>query len=613
MKTMRGLGSARRSRRGAALLYAAFGALLAGGMVATSLSLSLSAKKTADARREHQAARFLAEGGTEAAKKAIQQALANWEDVPTSGEVDIDGRSVAWEARPTGYDHVEEDESGIQTQVLGYEVRARAVVDGTTQESLRWMNARITPLFQFAVFYTNDLEVNPGANMTINGRVHTNGDMHLTSNGATLTLNTNYVRAVGDIRRNRKDDPNNTGGTVRIRQWVADPFSTAEPTSYYTMWSKSQMTSMGIASTSGFDSRFTQGHDADLDGSFLEEGDLLPFGPGALDYWGPPEGYAGGGGATVQCSDHDVGEAVVPRIGSIAMYEEAGGGDFVFDAATQSHVPAPGGPGTGTHSKGFYHDNAGLSIVVEPNGTTWKAFDQNGIEVTTRISDAGAVTFKNMYDARQANGAAGTVRVLDIDMQKLNASGKWPANGLLYAAHKGATTGTNSKGVRLSNGATLPAKLTVASENAVYVRGDYNKGSSTVAKKPAAVIGDAINLLSTSWNDTKTHSSGLPVAAATTYNMAMISGNQDTVGSSYNGGLENLPRFHENWTGKACNIKGSLVNTWNSAHATGQWVYGGNRYTAPNRNWTYDTDFNDVSKLPPFTPRAVSAVDVAQL
>ena len=53
MELGHGPRGARRSRRGAALIYAAFGALLAGGLVATTLSLSLSAKKTADARREH--------------------------------------------------------------------------------------------------------------------------------------------------------------------------------------------------------------------------------------------------------------------------------------------------------------------------------------------------------------------------------------------------------------------------------------------------------------------------------------------------------------------------------------------------------------------------------
>ena len=40
------------------------------------------------------------------------------------------------------------------------------------------------------------------------------------------------------------------------------------------------------------------------------------------------------------------------------------------------------------------------------------------------------------------------------------------------------------------------------------------------------------------------------------------------------------------------------------------WVYGGNRYQAPNRIWTYDTAFNSVLNLPPFTPMAVSADDI---
>jgi hypothetical protein len=610
MKTMN--RGKRGSKAGVALVYAVFGAMIAGGMVAASLTLSLAAEKGAQTKRSSTQARYLAEGGSEAAKKEIQRALANWEQVPTTGTTLIDGQTVTWAIRPTGFDDVVEDESGIQTIVTGYEIRSTATVGRFEHETLRYINAQATPLFQFAVFYTNDLEVNPGANMTIGGRVHTNSDMYLTSAGATLTMNTNYVRAVGDMYRYRKDQPSNTAGTVRIRQWVADPFNAAEPTSYYTMWSESQLASMGIGHDGGFDSTFLTGYDANGNEDYTDTGDLLPWGPGALDYWSAPDGYAGGGGNTVKCSDHDVGEAVVPRIGSVSMYEPRTAGDYVYDSASRSYTQVA--PGTGTHGKGFYLDNAGLVIVVETNGTTWTAYDANGANVTAAIqSVAGAVSTRTIYDARQANGGSGTVRIVDIDMQKLHLSGKWPSNGLVYAAHKGAGTGTQAKGVRLVNGATLPAALTVVSENPLYIKGDYNKGSASVSKKPAAVIGDAVNLLSNSWNDTKTATSGLPTATATTYNIAMITGNQDTTGSTYNGGLENLPRFHENWTGKACNIRGSLVNTWNSRYGTAQWVYGGNRYQAPNRNWTYETDFNDVSKLPPFTPMAVSAVDVATL
>jgi hypothetical protein len=164
--------------------------------------------------------------------------------------------------------------------------------------------------------------------------------------------------------------------------------------------------------------------------------------------------------------------------------------------------------------------------------------------------------------------------------------------------------------VQLTNGSLLPGKLTVASEDPVYVQGDYNTGDEVVTQKGASVIADTINLLSNSWNNSKTSSSGLPGASNTTYNVAMIAGNQTSGLGDYNGGLENLPRFHENWSGRNCTIKGAMVNTWSSEHGTAPWVYGGNRYTAPNRIWSYDTAFNNAANLPPFTPLAVAARDV---
>jgi hypothetical protein len=139
----------------------------------------------------------------------------------------------------------------------------------------------------------------------------------------------------------------------------------------------------------------------------------------------------------------------------------------------------------------------------------------------------------------------------------------------------------------------------------VYVHGDYN----TISKKPAAVITDALNLLSNSWDFTKTAGQA-PVASATTYNFAMISGHVATDGAQYSGGFENLPRFHENWSGKTCTILGSFVSTWFSALAAGPWVYGGAWYEAPNRNWSYDAMF-DQGRLPPFTPMVIASRHVA--
>jgi hypothetical protein len=37
----------------------------------------------------------------------------------------------------------------------------------------------------------------------------------------------------------------------------------------------------------------------------------------------------------------------------------------------------------------------------------------------------------------------------------------------------------------------------------------------------------------------------------------------------------------------------------------GAWHYGSPQYTAPNRDWGYDTDFNSAENLPPLSPRFV--------
>lgn len=593
----------RRSRRGMALIYALFAAATAATMIAVTMTVALSSKRESQIRQFGGEARYLAEGAVEQAKRDVATAIANWRVVPATGSTVIDGQAVNYTATPTAFNTITTDAAGIQTIVTGFEIEARASVMNNSSTVHRLVNVEATPVFQFAVFYTNDLEINPGPNMTLAGRVHTNADMYLNC-GGTLKVNTNYLRAVGSMYRNRKDDPSSSQGTVNIRNWVVNPFNVAEPTSYFRMNSQSQMSTLGIGSISGYDSRFDTPVDSNADGDFSDPTDWYAWGPGALAYWSQTSGYASGTGNTVQTGIHGLTQAAVPHIGSIKMYEPAAGGGFYFDSGVGAYLPAA--VGAGTHNKGYFHEQADLTIITNAAGTAYSAYDRYG----TSVALPGVVSFKSMYDARQAQGGAGNVKLTQIDLSVLSAIGKWPANGLIYAAQYGAGTGTNAKGVRLVNGGTLPAKLTVVSENSVYIKGDYNLSS----KKGAAVIADAVNLLSKGWVDANKTSATVtaPTALATTYNVAMITGNTNTVaGGQYNGGLENLPRFHEKWTGVECKITGSFVNTWNSEFANAPWVIGTKYYHAPNRNWTYDLTFNTVANLPPFTPMAVTAIDVA--
>jgi hypothetical protein len=209
----------------------------------------------------------------------------------------------------------------------------------------------------------------------------------------------------------------------------------------------------------------------------------------------------------------------------------------------------------------------------------------------------GTLTEVSMYDAREGQN----ISVTEVDMALLNSSGFFPANGLIYAYRTDASA-AQPNGIRLANASELAAPLTVVSEDPVYVMGDYN----TVDKKGAAVISDAVNLLSNAWDDSKGPGS-LPSASDTTYNMAMITGNVRTPdgGGNYSGGFENLPRFHESWSGVTATIRGAFANLYESLIGTSPWQYGGDVYRAPLRDWRYDPDLLDPANLPPFTPNAV--------
>lgn len=568
-------------------------------MVAILMTVTLSRNEHANVDRSKVAARYLGEGAIEVAKKELQVAVANWEDVPLEGTVQIGGESTSYSIVPTGLDTISTDGAGIQTLVTGYEIQAVGRSQGSSEVVHRVLNAQSTPIFQFAVFYTDDLEIFPGPSMTLGGRVHTNGDLYLGC-GGTLTVDTNYLRSVGKMHRSRKDNPSSSSGTVKVRKWVENPYDPTQPEEYVAMYSKSQMTNQGVSTQSGYDSMFSNGVDLNDDGDYTDSNEWLPWGPGALDFWAEPDGYAVGSGSTVQSRSHGVGEAVSPKIGSISMFEESEGGAYEWDDAQEAYVNV--GSGIGTHDPGFFHESADLSIITYADGS-WDAFDIDGLSVKSLLTST--VTQTAMYDARQANGNGQNTPITEIDMAELASSGAFPSNGLLYAAHYGMGDGVDAKGVLLKNGSQLHGALTVVSEGAVYIQGDYN----TTNKKGASVIGDAVNLLSNDWDGSKSPGQ-LPKASETTFNTAIVTGNHSTKVGGYNGGLENLPRFHEKWSGINCNIVGSFVNTWESKYATGKWKYGSDRYKAPGRRWSYDTAFNTVANLPPFTPMAVSAEDV---
>lgn len=585
------------SRRGVALIYAVFGSFVVASMVSVMFTMAGVSDREATVSNGRTRARYLAEGALRVVAKELQDDLAGWKSPTLSGSKTVGGEVVEFTVTALGEQVTSSGASGISNLVQPFELETRVRVDGVQERAHRIVNATWTPLFQFAVFYNSDLEIHAGPDMTLRGRVHSNRDMYL-GGGNTITMDTNYVHAVGGVYRYKKRDGTAASGDVDIRRWVVDPFDPSSPSEFERMLSRGQLP---VASVSGYDSNFRDGVDLDGDGLFDGPGEWLPFEFGATELWGQPSGYTDGTGQTVMTGQHGVEEAVTPPVGSIQMYETVEGGSYALNPRSGEYDFV--GPGLGDHDRGYYFENAGLSIVADSDGYGFTAYDAEGNDVTLDVS--GAVSLESVPDMRQSDGGSTEVEVIQIDMALLADTAHFPENGLVYAAHEGLSEGTAASGLLLTNGSELDASLTVVSPSSVYVHGDYN----VVNKQGASIIGDAVNLLSNSWDGSKTPGT-LPSASETTFNFAMVTGSYETEAGRYSGGLENLPRFHENWSGVPCNISGSFVNLFDSQFATGDWAYGGDRYRAPIRAWEYDEDFNDLSSLPPFTPMAVETVDV---
>ena len=201
------------------------------------------------------------------------------------------------------------------------------------------------------------------------------------------------------------------------------------------------------------------------------------------------------------------------------------------------------------------------------------------------------------------------------------------------------------RGVRLINGSVLPGKydlakpentkgFTVASENGVYIKGNYNATdvgistttAPTVAENylphdtanhiPAAVSADSVMILSENWKDANSFanpfSSTSRQATNTIVRFAMIAGKSIT-GSTSNGyspsqfgqlggGLINFKRFLERWKGARLNYSGSLINLFNAKNNNGFLKCCNTVYSPPTRDWTFDPSFLDANRLPPGTP-----------
>ncbi len=173
--------------------------------------------------------------------------------------------------------------------------------------------------------------------------------------------------------------------------------------------------------------------------------------------------------------------------------------------------------------------------------------------------------------------------------------------------------------------------LSIASENLVYVQGDYNANSAGLGFADphvgTSVIADAVTLLSNKFNDLNSFSFpynlGQRNATNTWYRVAILAGKGPgfpwVPGTSTDfgsdGGMHNFLRYIENWGGQTLNYRGSIVSMFYNRQAVGTYKCCKTVYSPPTRAYNFDTDFLDPSLLPPRTPmfRDINTTGFAQI
>jgi len=224
-------------------------------------------------------------------------------------------------------------------------------------------------------------------------------------------------------------------------------------------------------------------------------------------------------------------------------------------------------------------------------------------------------------------------------LPKIN--GQYPT--ILYVADRRNVNTKQLPSVRLVNGAELPANndigFSVVTPNPLYVKGNYNVqtassspnasagSTNTVNTVPAALMSDSLTILSPNWVDsqgylTYNNTTSTFDAADMTINAAIVTGTMPSTGTSgttFSGGVHNLPRLLEDWSGKTLWLNTSILRLWDSNMATNQFrnPQGFNPtpvnpyYNPPTRKYSFDLNFLNAAKVPPGMPVALVPIRFA--
>ena len=289
-------------------------------------------------------------------------------------------------------------------------------------------------------------------------------------------------------------------------------------------------------------------------------------------------------------------------------------------------------PTTPALAQGMYdqHRQKGTDLVeIDMNGLRKAVAAMAGLSSTSVATTSGTITSTTTSVA--STDAIGNLTTSDwTGIVYVEVQGGPSTDPITGATNSATIANSMQTSVRIINGTgkvpsyTGPSSsegLTIATNAPVYIKGNFNADGTVstsspnsattpdTGEVPAAIVGDAVTILSQGFSDTTSLSGFDPVATTTNIEIsaALLVGitptNKNGTGNS-SGGAHNLPRFLENWGSKNVYIRGSLVSLFESRVFTEPYNSSG-YYSPPNRYWGFNSMFRD-GRYPPGTPRVMS-------
>lgn len=458
---------------------------------------------------------------------------------------------------------------------------------GAAQEDIM---LALIPLTDFAIFYNGLLEFSTCATMTVNGAVHSNTNIYVgAGNTATLTFNSS-VTSSGIVSAPANDGQNIWGN----------------PTNYNSSWNttfNSTPNFINHNATIQISINMTNTH------SLID----VPATNDSATVTGQQRLY---NQAQVQITVSNL-ISTDPFISNVVVSVK------VQKAPTSSDVPGADATPTIVNFTNVNINTASAALYAQFPFLTLTNIFYDAREKTTNVTSQVDI---GLYKTWLTNSTSPVV-------------GKFPADGssgyptILFVNDVRNTTTAGGKKLavlRLVNGISPPINnglgFSVATPNPLYLLGNYNQtnasflGTSNTSSGtvPCAIMSDAFTVLSSAWSDYNSMhntfgSGGGWGANETTINAAVLTGNVPSTGTDathYSGGVHNLPRLLEDWSGDYLWINTSMINLYASTKATGQFINPGlgSYYVPPTRKFSYDNNFSDPAKVPPGIPCALVAL-----